>query len=256
MAADDRHDDEDDLLKGWKDIARFLHASERTVQRWEHILRLPVRRAGPPPGTVVFASRTDLRAWLPSNDGAEAARDLVSAEARWAKAVPTESASAEPALSSERPARTFRRQLWAAIAVVGLVLVGVGLWSAGAFERKPSPIAARKPAPDMLLLRLTSTDGTWTMAGIPFGGSAMTTRVGQASVVLSAVREGEVSRLHLSTIEHGAGDRADTVSHTTIVTLRKGESAKIGDVPGLAKVEWLGEDALARTKFAGGNRAR
>ena len=34
----------DDSVRGWKDIASYLKTSERSAQRWERTLRLPVRR--------------------------------------------------------------------------------------------------------------------------------------------------------------------------------------------------------------------
>ncbi len=51
------------ILKGWKDIAKYLGCGVRTVQRWE-VLGLPVRRPGGRPTVVVLSD--DLDAWVRS----------------------------------------------------------------------------------------------------------------------------------------------------------------------------------------------
>ena len=51
-------------VSGWKEIARYLGMGVRTVQRYEHKLRLPVRRpAGKLTGSV-FAAKAELDAWI------------------------------------------------------------------------------------------------------------------------------------------------------------------------------------------------
>ena len=52
------------MLRSWKEIARHLGASVRTVQRWEHEFRLPVRRLEPKRGAAVFAFTTELESWM------------------------------------------------------------------------------------------------------------------------------------------------------------------------------------------------
>jgi len=52
------------ILSGWKDIASYLRKGVRTVQRYERVLGLPVRRpAGKPRGSVV-ATKVELDAWV------------------------------------------------------------------------------------------------------------------------------------------------------------------------------------------------
>jgi hypothetical protein len=54
-----------EILTSWKDIARHLGKSVRTVQRWESELGLPVRRPqGVNHKSSVVARRADLDAWL------------------------------------------------------------------------------------------------------------------------------------------------------------------------------------------------
>ena len=58
-------------LRSWKEIARHLGASVRTVQRWEREFRLPVRRIEARRGAVVFAFPTELETWLRSHGQAQ-----------------------------------------------------------------------------------------------------------------------------------------------------------------------------------------
>ncbi|HVI08175.1 MAG TPA: hypothetical protein VND65_07750 [Candidatus Binatia bacterium] len=48
----------------WKEIARFLVRSVRTVQRWERTERLPVRRHEHTKGGTVYAYPSELAKWL------------------------------------------------------------------------------------------------------------------------------------------------------------------------------------------------
>jgi transcriptional regulator with PAS, ATPase and Fis domain len=52
------------LLRSWKEIAQYMGASIKTVQRWEQILRFPVRRMNPNKGSVVFAFQNEVDEWL------------------------------------------------------------------------------------------------------------------------------------------------------------------------------------------------
>lgn len=51
-----------DRLDSWKEIAVYLRRGLRTVQRWERLAGLPVRRIGPGRGGV-YAFRAELDAW-------------------------------------------------------------------------------------------------------------------------------------------------------------------------------------------------
>ncbi len=61
---------ESDLLIGWKAVARHLHGSVRTVQRWERLEGLPVRRHMHESAGSVYASRAELDAWWSSRPAA------------------------------------------------------------------------------------------------------------------------------------------------------------------------------------------
>jgi hypothetical protein len=51
-----------DRLDSWKEIAAYLRRGVRTVQRWERVAGLPVRRIGSERGAV-YAFRSELDAW-------------------------------------------------------------------------------------------------------------------------------------------------------------------------------------------------
>ena len=52
------------VLRSWKEIAHYVGASVKTVQRWEHAYEFPVRRVNPTKGSVVFAFEKDIEGWL------------------------------------------------------------------------------------------------------------------------------------------------------------------------------------------------
>ena len=53
-----------DRLNGWKEIAAYLRASVRTVQRWEANERLPIHRHPHAALGTVYASRREIDAWF------------------------------------------------------------------------------------------------------------------------------------------------------------------------------------------------
>jgi hypothetical protein len=55
-----------EILSGWKEIARYLGKGVRTVQRYEMELGLPVRRLSDTGFGAVVASKTDLDSWVNS----------------------------------------------------------------------------------------------------------------------------------------------------------------------------------------------
>src|SRR5215469_9422415 len=51
-------------LNSWKEIAQYLDRGVRTIQRWEHVLALPVHRIGKGKRSPVFANPSELNVWL------------------------------------------------------------------------------------------------------------------------------------------------------------------------------------------------
>ena len=52
------------ILRSWKEIADYVGACIKTVQRWESTLGLPVRRLNPNKGATVFALSSEVDEWL------------------------------------------------------------------------------------------------------------------------------------------------------------------------------------------------
>jgi hypothetical protein len=52
------------LLNTWKEIASYLGRGVRTVQRWEVVLHLPIRRPHGRKSSAVIAYSTELDEWL------------------------------------------------------------------------------------------------------------------------------------------------------------------------------------------------
>jgi hypothetical protein len=59
------------VLNSWKEIAAYLGRGVRTVQRYEHDLRLPVRRPRGTSRSAVIALTDELDAWLRTTPSSE-----------------------------------------------------------------------------------------------------------------------------------------------------------------------------------------
>ncbi len=55
-----------EVLRSWKEIAGYLGACVKTVQRWEHEHKFPIRRLKASKGAMVYALKTDVDHWLRS----------------------------------------------------------------------------------------------------------------------------------------------------------------------------------------------
>jgi transcriptional regulator with PAS, ATPase and Fis domain len=52
------------ILRSWKEIAGYVGACVKTVQRWEQVYGLPIRRLKRSKGAVVFALRDEVDGWI------------------------------------------------------------------------------------------------------------------------------------------------------------------------------------------------
>jgi len=75
-------------LNSWKEIASFFGCDERTVKRWETTRGLPVHRIPNGQRSPVFAYESELRAWLTSHEGVEAAPQTERLPALSGKRIP------------------------------------------------------------------------------------------------------------------------------------------------------------------------
>jgi hypothetical protein len=53
-----------EVLRSWKEIAKYLGTCVKTVQRWEQAYDLPVRRLAESKGAVVFALKAEIDNWM------------------------------------------------------------------------------------------------------------------------------------------------------------------------------------------------
>lgn len=58
------------MLKSWKDIAKFLEVTVRTLQRWQKVKLIPVYKIG----NKVFIDEKDLEEWIRDFNGLERKR--------------------------------------------------------------------------------------------------------------------------------------------------------------------------------------
>lgn len=105
-----------DQLRGWKEIAAYLKASERSVMRWEASRGLPVRRIPGDARDAVFAIRQELDAWLKRS----------SIAPPQSTDTPDDAAANEPAPGEKTPSdapRSARRRASAALAIAVPALI-------------------------------------------------------------------------------------------------------------------------------------
>jgi len=286
MAEDQHEPDQDgDRLRGWKEIALNLRTSERTVQRWEHTLHLPVHRIETAGNAIVFGSRRELARWVKSREGQRALSERddtepVPAADDQSGASPTSDgesetldapgeAAATPVVA-ESPAdvrpSTRRGFFWPvlALAVVALLWGFVPLaksvgwdWTeptkTDAAPTKPADSATATPAtprarPTIVTVRLTFEDGTSGATGIPIGDTAMCGVKGRPPYILSAALVEGGARVHVSWPESKDPQGAQRLSELAVVTLRPGERASVNHVPGLAAIEWIRVGASGRSR--------
>lgn len=57
------------VLTSWKEIAQYLGKGVRTVQRWESLYKMPIRRATGDGHHAILAIPEELDAWLRSSTG-------------------------------------------------------------------------------------------------------------------------------------------------------------------------------------------
>ena len=53
-----------EILRSWKEVAHYVRACVKTVQRWEKLYDFPIRRLERSKGAVVFALKAEVDSWL------------------------------------------------------------------------------------------------------------------------------------------------------------------------------------------------
>lgn len=70
-------------LRSWKEIANYVGACTKTVQRWEQNYRFPIRRLQQSKGSVVFAFQEEVDRWMGSQ--AQAKAEIAVDKTSWAR---------------------------------------------------------------------------------------------------------------------------------------------------------------------------
>lgn len=159
-------------LRGWKDIACHINASERSARRWEKTRALPVHRVPGGGRDAVFAAIHELNSWLTETPVAQSAAAESIVEAREEKFVES-NGLAPPKIWTSR----------AIIGLVGALAVGVALFAGYlSIVRTPAstigtqqfllPSAVSRAESSVstvgrLTLAITNRDGSAARLGIP-----------------------------------------------------------------------------------------
>jgi len=265
-----------DRLKGWKQIGSYLDVSDRTVQRWEEALGLPIHRIDTARSAVVFASKRELDAWERSAAG-RTARGLAASEGEPA---PGDNGAheAEPPrgeVDAGPPGQVVRRAVRArgredgkphprglpfrclrpllVLAVLALsvwTLYYLGVVPSLSTEQRPDqeridqsaeagPAATATPIPRSVLIQLTLSDGTTAKLGVLVGRIGRLTLEGQPLRALSVSVSNQQVLAHIYEVERGP-DGAERMKEKAVVTLQRGVQTRVdGAACGIATVEWL-----------------
>ena len=274
----------DDFLKGWKEIAAYLRASERSVQRWERSNKLPILRVGVGANAIVFAHRRELETWLCAMRGSSAisARDssgLGGGEPGVADDVPVHTVAVSSDGGLDEPAADVhlfagdipgepihlakaRSRRWAtmgsraAAVVLGSFLAlatagdvgGVPRGSALSLVESASSLVRWTARRQIVLVRLTMADGSRWKLGVPIGDIATCSIARVATYALSADRLPDAAfRVRVSRFDGRDARGAPQLVELVSVALRPGESTPVSAVPGLVKMEYVADPPTGRS---------
>lgn len=132
-------------LGSWKEIARYLGRTVRTVQRWEQTLDLPVRRLQHDGGASVFAYTHELDRWLTR-------RSLVVHTGQ------RDAAAEGSSAPDTAPSATVPGTSWRRLAAYGLAIVAV-LAMAAVYMANRLFAPTRLPAERLVPRHLTTNPG-------------------------------------------------------------------------------------------------
>jgi hypothetical protein len=257
----------DDELRGWKAIADYFGTSDRTVQRWERDLALPVRRRGNAKGSAVVASRLELDEWRSSPAGRQAEGEhlddagpprlpSVSGIATDADASGAASVGVAPA-GPRRFLSLFirRRPVAGALVAFGALLVLSASWFwARTVWRPEAPVADQRStsqaanpnaqhagAAAAAVLKLTAASGeVWSIRVID-GAMATWESAAGRTLGLSVAIDGEHLRVTLADIRStdvGTGPS----SPPRVLTLVQRAAAPIAHAGTQVILEWTGTE--------------
>jgi hypothetical protein len=123
------------ILNGWKEIAGYLGTSIRSVQRYEHLGKLPIHRPTDRSRGPVFATKPELDAWV---DGKDQMKHPFRVKPTLLQDRAVISAAFKTGLAEHRRLRkrmtTGREELYRALELLRLTICAVQEESAEKFE--------------------------------------------------------------------------------------------------------------------------
>ena len=173
----------EDRLDSWKEIATYLKRDVTTVQRWEKREGMPVHRHLHDRMGSVYASRTDLDAWMRT-------RNLRGAQGNGDNAIPPHPPAQPP------PSKSTFRPIW--IFVLPLAAVGVALTIGVILWLQRTEHFWRNPIADAQFRMVTDFGGLEQAAAVSRDGhfvAFISDRDGQMDVWLTQVGSGEFHNL-------------------------------------------------------------
>ena len=229
-------------LHGWKEIARFLDASERSVKRWEETRSLPVHRVPGRGRDAVFAATDELTAWRSQRKADLSAEDVVGFP------------PAPPAAETVRPnVPTVFRWRSSSIAVgVAAVAFCIALAGYTANLRPGSTVTPpsagtdpltkhtgnSSPGPQPITLRVTRPEGSPAVVGVAPGACAKF-ELQAAAVELCPQLTGETLLLQVRLASEGGA-----VRRGTRLLLERDVTVRVLD-PAPFDVEWLSQESAS-----------
>ncbi|MGE5361860.1 MAG: hypothetical protein ACM3NQ_22820 [Bacteroidales bacterium] len=245
-------------LRGWKEIAQYLGTSERTAQRWERELDLPVHRVRSTPGATVYASANELDVWRTSPRGQIAG----SAEAEEDKTPPVEG----DRLPTGHPGLRRLSRRWLAIAAT-VVMVAAAVVLAEVVRHAPAgpaPGARTLPstaAPDgrgslatntntIVILKVTDAGGHIFVCRVVDGGEVRMSEQGKASLALTPTVDTKAGGVQISAALIGSRSTEDPAT-VTRVRLSRGLALPIEVRDQKLEIEWVGMEVTQRPPTSG-----
>lgn len=268
-----------DRLKGWKEIGEFLHACDRTAQRWERQLQLPVHRVPTARSAVVFGSKSEIEKWLLTKEGRTAVAegggalpgvaDLPLLEEGHEGTASVAAAGGDAAVSDEAVAgvevaeqtvvssNVIRKQRSFAVFewhfLLGAILMTAAVAAAVTVRtRLPEPRSSASTAPRIVrhdridkpsepvpTLRLGFANGASARVACPEGTATSIGVSGTETVALSVTVVNRTLLAHLYRISRSQNPGDQRLEEVAVFSLREREKIDVPSGGTLRTAEWL-----------------
>jgi hypothetical protein len=232
----------DDHLRGWKDISAFLRTSERTAQRWEDELGLPVHRLGQA-HRMVSAIPSELRAWRESTAVRTALREFDELAELPAGSLTTPPAGV-PAQAAGSPLITRRRAMAVLVAIAVLALGGVAGWTA--WRRAAARALQGQDGRPLVSLRVANGTAEMVTATVP-DGDRLDVPGGTDGTNICLIPRVHGNRLRVDVSETPPGETPKPSQFVVRFVLAPGQEGHLPEPSRLA-IRWLASPSLNRVR--------